>query len=167
MNTTITADKQLNPDNFELSFATRFGHPVKYYDDGFGPLWIYRDAGGLIGIVRAQTWEDAWGIVEDEFLPVVPADEVYEAYGMFDKLCDHLKSKGHENTIELRRFASEWAPVYFQLTDLGEVELEEGYSYQSNATGTGIVYHDLNGELLDPLTVELCEQLELTIIVKM
>ncbi len=148
MNTTITADKQLNPDNFGLAFTTRSGYPIKYYDDGYGPLWIYRDASGLIGIVRARTWEDAYGIVEDEFLPVVPADEVHEAYGM---TAEEFHSKTHQERNE----SGEWP------------DLLEGYSYQSNATGTGIVYHDLNGEQLDPLTIELCERLELKTIVKM
>ena len=46
-------------------------------------------------------------------------------------------------------------------------ELVEGYSYQSNATGTGIVAHDLNGEQLEPLTVDLLERLEIALIIKL
>lgn len=35
------------------------------YDDGYGPLWISRNSIGINGIVRARTWEDAYGICED------------------------------------------------------------------------------------------------------
>jgi hypothetical protein len=38
---------------------------VRTYDDGFGPVFCYRDAGGLLAVVRARTWEDAWSICED------------------------------------------------------------------------------------------------------
>lgn len=46
-------------------------------------------------------------------------------------------------------------------------DLVEGYTYQSNSTGTGVVAHDLNGETLDALTLELANHLELHIVVKM
>lgn len=38
----------------------------RWYDDGFGPVWFYQDASGLIGLIRAQSFEDAWNICEDE-----------------------------------------------------------------------------------------------------
>ena len=48
-------------DNQELvSASTRYDTPIKTYDDGFGPLYAYRDAGGLRGVVRALSWHDAW-----------------------------------------------------------------------------------------------------------
>ena len=46
---------------------------IPVYDDGFGPLWIHRNSMGVSGIVRAQTFQDAYGICEDEFFP--EADE--------------------------------------------------------------------------------------------
>ena len=48
---------------------SRFGHDIPIYDDGFGPLFIHRDSMGITAIVRAQTWEDAYSICEDEFFP--------------------------------------------------------------------------------------------------
>ncbi len=48
---------------------SRFGHKIATYDDGYGPLFIHRDSMGISGIVRAQTWEDAYSICEDEFFP--------------------------------------------------------------------------------------------------
>lgn len=47
-------------DNQELvSATTRYGTPIKTYDDGMGTLYAYRDASGLVGLVRAMSWEDA------------------------------------------------------------------------------------------------------------
>jgi hypothetical protein len=48
-------------------FDTRY-QVSRFYDDGDGPVFIYQDASGLLGIVRARSWEDAWSIVEDEIL---------------------------------------------------------------------------------------------------
>lgn len=141
-------DKALDPDEFSLEFKSRFGTPIKYYDDGFGPLWIFRNTMGIVGIVRCQTWEDAYGIVEDEFLPVVPAEEIHEAYDM-------TKEEFHAKTHEERNESGDWP------------ELSEGYSYQSNSTGTGIVSHDLNGEALDPLTPDLIDRLEIVVVVRL
>ncbi len=99
------------------------GTPIRTYDDGMGPLWLYRDAGGLIGIVRAMSWEEAWETVEDEILHPIPEEDLEDA---FDGEPD----------------------------EDGYRELAEGYSFQSNSAGTGIVFHDLNGESLDLLTDE-------------
>ncbi|HSG04879.1 MAG TPA: hypothetical protein VLB09_00620, partial [Nitrospiria bacterium] len=42
------------------------------------PLFIHRDSMGISGIVRAQSWEDAYGICEDEFFQ--DADESEEDF---------------------------------------------------------------------------------------
>jgi hypothetical protein len=62
---------------------TRSGYAIQTYDDGFGPLWISRNPIGINGIVRAQTWEDAYGICEDEFFPEAgeTVDELVKEYG--------------------------------------------------------------------------------------
>ena len=125
-----------DPDEMALEFYPRWDtdfkcSPYKYYDDGYGPIWVYRDAGGLTAFVRAQTWEDAWSCVEDEILPPVSdAEELAE-------IEEH--SKRHDG------------------------ELPDGYSYQGNATGSGIVAHDLNGETLELLTSEFIDQFDLVI----
>ena len=62
----ITDDQEL------VSASTRSGTPIKTYDNGFGSLYAYRDAGGLVGLVRASSWEDAWYLVEDEILIPIP-----------------------------------------------------------------------------------------------
>ena len=133
MTTLITDDQEL------VSASTRHGTPIETYDDSMGTLYAYRDASGLVGLVRALSWHGAWYLVEDEILEPIPEEDMPEAYG-FDTL------------EELQ--AAEWP------------DLAEGYSYQSNATGTGIVAHDLNGESLNELTPDLLAALEWRIEVK-
>ena len=59
----------INDSQRLVSAKGRFGHNIPVYDDGYGPLFIHRDSMGISGIVRARTWEDAYGICEDEFFP--------------------------------------------------------------------------------------------------
>lgn len=136
------------PENWEIDtekltpvFATYFDSPIKFYDDSWGNFWVFRDTGGIVGIVRARTWEDAYSIVEDEFLPVVPVEDIHECY---DMTAEQYAKKSANN-------GEDWP------------DLVEGYSYQSNSTGSGIVHHDLNGESLDVLTLELIEHLEIKV----
>lgn len=161
----------IDPSDITLRFVNRFGREIQYYDDGIGCLWLYRDAGGLMGIVRAQNESSAYEIVQDEFLTVVPAEELHDAYGAFDKLVELMEKKGHENTRQLRDFCTRWDRFYFDV-DTKDAnftgawdrwELVEGYAYQSNATGTGVVSHDLNGESLKPLTIEEIARQELQV----
>jgi hypothetical protein len=62
---------------------TRFNSEIKTYDDGYGKLYIMRDSTGIVGIVRARTWEDAYGICEDEFFPEAEEtiEEIVKEYG--------------------------------------------------------------------------------------
>lgn len=69
--------KPIIQDGQRLVGAThKSGFSIPVYDDGFGPLFIHRHSIGISGIVRAQTWEDAYSICEDEFFP--EADETVE-----------------------------------------------------------------------------------------
>jgi len=64
-------------DNQSLkSAATRYGNPIKIYDNGFGPLWIIQNSMGIEGIVRAESWEDAWSIAEDEIFPRASKEDI-------------------------------------------------------------------------------------------
>ena len=67
-------------DEHTINSATYRGYPLPSYDDGYGTLFIHRDSMGITGIVRAQTWEDAYSICEDEFFPAADkeAGEEYE-----------------------------------------------------------------------------------------
>jgi hypothetical protein len=113
---------------------------IPVYDDGFGPLFIHRDSMGVSGIVRAQTWEDAYSICEDEFFPAADLDARKE-----QERIDELppgKEKDHSQDC--------W---------------EEAYGYRGNSrresdgTLSSIYAKDLNGDSLDLLTPELMEAL--------
>lgn len=56
--------------------AKHGAYSIPVYDDGFGQIYISRNSIGINGIVRAQTWEDAYEICEDEFFS--EADETIE-----------------------------------------------------------------------------------------
>jgi hypothetical protein len=129
------------PDNQRLVSA-RFTHgtPIPVYDDGFGPLWIHRDSMGVSGIVRARTWEDAYGITEDEFFPT--AEDAREEFERIESMPEG-KEMYHEQAC--------W---------------DEAYGYRPNGRGgptpdkdCGIYAKDLNGEALDALTDSLIAEL--------
>lgn len=68
--------------NMELTLTgARYGtvspgaHALRCWDDGMGPLWIYRESLGPVGIVRAQTWEEAYDAVIDEIMHDADGDE--------------------------------------------------------------------------------------------
>lgn len=107
--------------------SARFQHgtPIPFWDDGIGPAWIMRDSIGIVGIVIAQTWEDAYSCCVDELMPdgEMPPEE-FES--------DHDESCWME--------ANEWrgsgTPVNPRLKSC-------------------IAAKDLNGEALEPLTIDL------------
>lgn len=77
MKTPLITDEQ------RIESATRNGWKIPVYDDGYGPLWIHFSSLGVSGIVRAQTFEDAYGICEDEFFPEASetVEELRKEYG--------------------------------------------------------------------------------------
>lgn len=130
-------------DNTEIvSCKNKWGHEIRFYDDGYGPLWVYRTSTGITGIIRAMTWEDAYECILDDILVPIPVEEIPEAYGFYG-----------ENAQQ-------------ELENAEEPELTEGYHYQPNSSGSGIVSIDLNGEALDQLTSKLWKELELDIKIK-
>ena len=159
---TLIGARQMHPWN-------EYGTPITIYDDGFGPLWLYREAGGLQGIVRAQSWESAYEICQDEIMTRVPQNEVIEAYGFYTL----DKSEPGNPRYQAMRNAGELLATFntdyeaekccLDTIQREECELGEGYEYQPNGTGTGIVSFDLNGQDLVQLTPELAERLEIRI----
>lgn len=129
----ITDDQSLT------SAKSRFGHPIPIYDDGYGPLFIHRDSMGISGIVRAQTWEDAYEICEDEFFPDGDEDGC-EEMERIDSMEDG-KEKNHAQAC--------W---------------DESYGFRNNSRGDSCIYaKDINGDSLDILTPELLAELEITL----
>lgn len=171
---------------------SRFGHSIPVYDDGFGSLFIHRDSMGISGIVRAQTWEDAYSICEDEFFPEASEtiDELRAEYG-FKR--EHVKIvrdpiTGAEREVTAADYGKEgrlpegmflrWETRETPAPDAwAENELfQEAFGFRPNGVrsvgpdgkprdkiGHGIYAKDLNGDSLDQLTPELMAELGITL----
>ena len=105
--------------NTELVGATwvrPYGNqPLDWYDEGIGPLWVCGNESGPTRIIRALSFDVAWEIMVDGMATIEPA-ELPEAYG-FDSQAE----------LDAAVESGEWP------------DLIEGYEFQSNASGTGIV----------------------------
>ena len=94
---------------------------------------------GVSGIVRVRTWEDAYGIAEDQFFPT--AEDALEEFERIESMPDG-KEMYHAQAC--------W---------------DEAYGYRNNgrkeADGTvSYIYaKDLNGDRLEPLTDSLITEL--------
>lgn len=128
-----------------VKVVNQYGRELPVYDDGFGPLWIHRDSMGISGIVRAHTWEDAYGICEDEFFPAGDEDAAKD-YAEIEAL--------PEGSEEQKHLEACW---------------EEAYGYRGNSreesdgTLSSIYAKDLNGDSLEFLSEALCKDLGLTV----
>jgi hypothetical protein len=127
-----------------VSAAGRFDQAIPVYDDGFGQLFIHRDSMGVSGIVRAQTWEDAYSICEDEFFPEA-SDTVEEMIAEY----------GEDFTED-----DCWQEA-FGFRPNGRRSMENGED--RDPIGHGIYAKDLNGDALDLLTPALLAELEITL----
>lgn len=163
-------------------------YPINIYDDGYGPLWISRNSIGINGIVRAQSWEDAYSICEDEFFPEADEtiDEIVKEYG-FKR--EHVKI-GKDASI---LYASGCCGVGERIVKYpddypnGELALEfvrwetletlepeawsdnglfqEAFGFRPNGPnkrdklGHGIYSKDMNGDSLDILTPEMVDDI--------
>lgn len=123
----------INDTQSLVGAKTQFGYTIKTYDDGYGDLYIHRDSMGISGIVRAQTWEEAYEICEDEFFPdpSMTHEEMVKEFG--------------ENYIE----DAAWNESF-------------GFRPNFNGTSS-LYEKDLNGDFLDKLTPELLKHLEITL----
>ena len=117
------------------------GRSLPIYDDGYGPIFIHRDSMGISGIVRARTWEDAYGICEDEFFPSADSEAT-------DKPFSELSE----------REQACWDESYgYRPNGIGGPRPKQD---------CGIYAKDLNGDSLELLTPELLEKLEITLEIK-
>ncbi len=126
----ITDDRQL------ISVRNEYGRLLPIYDDGYGKLYIHRDSMGISGIVRAQSWEDAYEICEDEFFPDADVTEAEL----------------------IKEFGEDWQ-------DDASFQEQYGYRNNCNGKDL-LYAKDLNGDALDLLTPALAEHLGLTIITR-
>ena len=127
-----------------VSAFSRFGSTIPIYDDGYGPLFIHRDSMGISGIVRAQTWEDAYSICEDEFFSAGDEDANEES-----KKIESMSEGEEKNHVQ-----NCW---------------DESFGYRGNGRkmkdgSVSYIYaKDLNGDFLEKLTPELLARLEITL----
>lgn len=138
----------ITDDQALVSAAGRFGHSIPTYDDGFGQLYVWQTTLGNFGIVggivRAQSWEDAYSICEDEFFPA----------GDVDAAKDHAEIEALPEGKERDHLQACW---------------DEAYGYRGNSrkeadgSRSSVYAKDLNGDRLDVLTAELLAQLEITL----
>jgi hypothetical protein len=75
-------------DNQSITKVTdKNGREIPFYDDGYGPLFVHHDQCGhfsfVSAIIRARSFETAYEIVEDEFLPEadMSLEEIIKEYG--------------------------------------------------------------------------------------
>ncbi len=191
-----TQMKEMITDEQELVKVTnQWGREQKIYDDGFGSLWAYRESLGIVGIVRAQTYEAAWDCVLDEILTPVPIADITESPDDYyvcerDYHCGAPKKYDEGRclcslaqysefricwkcNVDSRRVFPNHNPRVCKCQDPVDLEhevsltLAEGYEYMPNFGDTsGIVATDLNGNALDRLTPKLVAELELTVTVQ-
>ena len=102
---------------------------------------------GISGIVRAQTWEDAYSICEDEFFPSADGEAQ----------TDYEAMEAMEDRPEKRHAQACW---------------DEAYGYRGNGRKDAndemshIYAKDLNGDCLDLLTSKLAQELEITLTIE-
>lgn len=191
MNTkTEQKEKGLINDGESLVSAkhTISGYPIPIYDDGFGPLWIHRDSLGISGIVRAQSWEDAYGICEDEFFPEASEtiEELIKEYGferrrakiVLDPVEGEREARDSDYAPTLTLPFVRWETIETPNPDAwSENELfQEAFGFRPNGRrsvgedgkdrdviGHGIYAKDLNGDSLDLLTAGMVDELGITL----
>lgn len=171
------------PNDKTLVAATsRFGSAIPVYDDGFGPLWVHRDSMGISGIVRAQTWEDAYSICEDEFFPEADEtiEEIRKEYGFPRERVKIIRDdSGAEREATLADYPFAETGCSFARWETRETPdaeawpdnelFQEAFGFRPNGAnsrdtiGHGIYAKDLNGESLEPLTDQLLADLEITL----
>jgi hypothetical protein len=179
-------------DGQQFNGAKRGEYEIHTYDDGFGPLWISRNSIGINGIVRAQTWSDAYSICEDELFPEADEtiDEIVKEYGFKREHHKVVKDPSILTSSEhcavgerFERYPEDYpdgklAPTFIRWQTVEtpdpdawmENELfQEAYGFRNNGPNQrdthnhGIYSKDLNGDYLEPLTAELIAELEISL----
>lgn len=166
---------------------TRSGITIPVYDDGFGKLYVHRHSMGISGIVRAQTWEDAYSICEDEFFPEADEtiEEIVKEYGFKREhkkvVADSSVTVATDVLNAGERFAvypddypdGKLAPTFIRWQTIEtpapdewmDNELfQEGFGFRPNGPNKhdklnhGIYWKDLNGDSLDVLTQKMLDE---------
>lgn len=127
----------------DVPVLTRFGRPLRHWDNGSGRWWLYCESLGPFGVVRADTYEEAAETVQDEIMSGVTYAEMLEELGL--------------------------DPDY----DFTNEGLPDGYGFRSNgepvsAWSHGEIYcEDLNGCTLVVLTPDVVREFEFEVRVQL
>lgn len=130
-----------------VSVKNEFDRDVQFYDDGFGPLWLFGDSMGVTAVVRAQTFEDAHGICEDEFYQEADVATWPELM----RECDYVGDP--EGLID-------------------DAIFQENYGFRPNGRnardqhGHGVYQKDLNGDWLVLMEQGVADNHRLTVVVE-
>lgn len=166
-------------DNQRLVGAKdKWKYDIPVYDDGFGPIFIHRDSMGIMGIIRALTWEDAYSISEDEFFPEAgeTVEELVKEYGFRREHKKVVKSGPPDGFSEIwkpdclkpgEKFAGpedyadngklpEWKFIRWQLIETPDRDawmdnelFQEAYGFRPNGPRAGV--WEKTGEPKDPI----------------
>ena len=163
------------------------GVPIPVYDEGFGPIWVLRDTMGIVGIVRAQSGEDAIGIAEDEMMPEceLTMEEIAKEYDFLRETRKIIRtSDGVERPAQLTDYPREllpdgrhsWEFVRWETIETPEegawmenALFQEAYGFRPNGPNErdtikhGIYAKDPNGESLDLLTDKMVGDWRITL----
>lgn len=113
---------------YEVKLIDDYGG-IYSYDPKHSVLVVIFNECGYTHLIYADGEGSAWDAWLDE-QETVPPEDVHEAYGTFDRMIEAGFDREH---------ATKNAREYYEQNADQEWELIEGYEYQANATGTGIV----------------------------
>ncbi len=171
--------KQITDEQTLVLARGRFDMSIPVYDDGYGELYVMRDSIGIVGIVRARSWADAYEICEDEFFVEASEtiEELQKEYGFRREHKKVIMTPTGERYAEPDDYPLQRGQ--FQRWDTIETPdpdswpdnelFQEAFGFRPNGPnmkdqiGHGIYAKDLNGERLDVLTMELAEEVEIQI----
>lgn len=109
--------------------------------DDRGDLYVFGDEYGPTLVIRAESFSSAWEIAIDESRSI-ELDEVPEAYGFWIHGDNKLWwAKDEESDRIYGPYSSKESAhdAVYTIMESQERDLAEGYEYQPNGTGTGIV----------------------------
>lgn len=125
----------------KVNFIDDYGLSGSCYNAKFYAFYNFRYTDLVHADSETSAWE-AWLDKQD----TIPESELHEAYGAYDLMRDYMIKKGYRDDEHLRDFCNRNFDLYFkwltradQPKNFEYPELIEGYHFQANCTGTGIV----------------------------
>ena len=120
-----------------MKVYNKWGRELRTWDGGFGPLWVYQDSSGVVGVVRAMTWYGAYEYVISEILPDADPNDPDSYASSYDPTADP--------------------------NDLAEGVHFRGGEPANEGLTSYLAREDLNGSSLRKLTLERAIELELRV----